>query len=79
MQQGKKRKLVGRLKNILNSFLEYMRLDVDDDDYEDYYEDVETTKKGEILAIITIVASFIVLLAGIVILIAVVVVALSCF
>lgn len=74
MQQGKKRKLVDRLKNVLNSFLEYMRLDVDDNDFEDYYEDVETTRKERVFAIISIGASLIILVAGIVISIGAVVV-----
>lgn len=40
MQQGKKRKFVNKVNNIIISFLNYMKLDVDDDDF---YEAVETT------------------------------------
>lgn len=71
MQQGKKRKLVNMVKN----GLDYMRLDVDDDDNDDYYEDedIEATKKDRILTVITILASFIMILASIVIAIAIVV------
>ena len=49
MQQDKKRKLVDRIRNVLKSFLEYMKLEVDEDDDEYYEADedykVEFTKK----------------------------------
>lgn len=66
MKQVKKRKLVDRLKDVLDSFINYMKLDVDDDEY---YEGVESTKGERILAkiaiVIVIVVSFMTLLAGI--------------
>ncbi len=66
MKQVKKRKLVDRLKDVLDSFINYMKLDVDDDEY---YEEVESTKGERILAkiaiVIVIVVSFMTLLAGI--------------
>lgn len=62
MMEEKKRKLVVRLKNILNIFINCMKPDVDD---EEYYEVVESTKGEKILAIIAIVVSFMLLLAGV--------------
>lgn len=66
MQQEKKRKLVDRIRNVLKSFLEYMKLEVNEDDFE-YYEDdedykVEVTKKHWIPFMIDIVFIFIILL-----------------
>lgn len=66
MQQEKKRKLVDRIRNVLKSFLEYMKLEVNEDDFE-YYEDdedykVEVTKKDSILFMIIIVFIFLLLL-----------------
>ena len=66
MQQDKKRKLVDRIRNVLKSFLEYMKLEVDEDDDEYYEADedykVEFTKKEWIQNIITIVFILIVFL-----------------
>ena len=42
MKQVKKRKLVDRLKDVLDSFINCAKLDVDDDEY---YEEVESTKE----------------------------------
>lgn len=69
MQQGKKRKLVDKVNNIIISFLNYMKLEVDDDDF---YEEGEATKKEKIIAMICIVASFVTLIVGIAISIVVV-------